>query len=742
MSSVHKLIDTTDPKYFLPKDPYKGNFANLLPLLRQNPYWVASGKATLERLILREGINEARTEELRRLHGSETILAFNAFKKFFGIEASIYEFVKNYLGAAVAGHGVDKQAPLFVGPPGSGKSDTVKAIKKIWRKGEPMPELEGTPCHENPLNLLFMVPLVAVKRADGKYSEAPQQATEIVSKLNLLDVIDWSEPEVKQLVDKHDLEKTNESIAALACADVDDFVSLVAYGLGLPKSTRNNIGMPSPHVQARLYGTHGRVLTEIAEYPMGVMIPALGHGLVDVPEVDPLQFNIATWVGRKNYTKKVDSDENPDSVQLSGYFDRGSRGIVILTEGLKNTKESWRILLEALQDRSIPLPEPLAAYHEERLFFEGMILIHTNEAEYRNFLADPTLEPYWDRVVPVDWKYPLEVSQASKVSRKMYEQSDYSKPVDKGGAHVEPILFDYEAALRVLSYLELDQNGVPPLVKLDAYDGKQVRSSGMGTVIEVADLRARASIREGMEGLSPRLTAEKVIGPLAQEARDLFIEGKRPAPCVTSRDFRERMYDVLRRKVADPKKRAALKGYLDSDLETWRRKKLSKFVRAAFLESFAKECQDTFDKYVEWSNASVLGSTPKNAGSSRVTRMEMEEWLRKLENQPGFQVTSGQTDRFRREVQAAVARWVEENGVGKRVPYTVHRAMQECIERFVLSAVTDVVRIISDSTARSNDDQKKLEGARSRLISEHGFCPHCANALFEEVSRTRNFIIE
>lgn len=737
------IIKAETSKLYLPKDPFEGNFRTLLPLLRDNPYWVSSGKATLERLILREGINEARTDELRRLHGSETLLAFNAFRDFFGIEASIYAFVKNYLGAAVEGHGADKQAPLFVGPPGSGKSDAVAAIKKIWRKGEPMPELGGSQHHENPLNLLFMVPRVAVHQAKGKNSLAPGFAAKIVESLNLVEVIDWTEPQVKELVAKHGLEKDSASIGALACADVDEFVSLVVYGLGLPKSTRNNIGLPSPAVQSRLYGTHGRAVTEIADYEMGVMLPALGHGIVDVPEVDPLQFNIATWVGRKNVAKigKV-ADENPDVVQLNGYFNRGSRGIVILTEGLKNTKESWRILLEALQGRRMPLPEPLAAYHEDGLFFEGLILIHTNEAEYRDFLGDVKNEPYWDRVVPVDWKYPLEVSQAAKVSRKMYNNSNYSRPVDRGGVHVEPILFDYESAFRVLSYLEADPNGVPSLVKMDAYDGKQVRSTGMGTVIEVVDLRARASIREGMEGISPRLTAEKVIGALAQEAKDLYVAGKRPHPCVTSRDFRDRMYDVLRKQVADPKKRNLLKGFLDADLETWRRKKLSKFVRAAFLESFSKECQDTFDKYVEWSNASVLGQTPKTAGYSRVTRTEMEEWLRKLENQPGFQVTSGQVERFRREVQAAVTRYVEDNGVGKRVPYTVHRALQECIERFVLAAVTDVVRIISESTARGNEDQKKLEGARGRLITEHNFCPHCANALFEEVSRTRNFIIE
>lgn len=733
----------SDRKLFLPEDPFEGTFKQLLPELRENPYWVASGKSTLERLIFRHGVNEQRTAEIQTNYGSEVLTAFNAFKDFFGIEASIYFFVKNYLGSATEGHGADKQAALFVGPPGSGKSEAVAAIKKIWRTGEPMPALGGCPVHDNPLSLLFMVPRIAVHRAEGKYSKAPQFAAEIIEALGVVDVIDWDDAQVRSLAEKNGTEKDARSLGALACADVDDFVSIVCYGLGLPKSTRNNVGLPCPECQAKLLGEHGRETVEMADFPMGAMLPALGHGLVDVPEVDPLQFNIATWVGRRNIAKlgKV-ADDNPDIVQLNGYFDRGRRGIVILTEGLKNTKESWRILLEALQGRRIPLPEPLAAYHEDGLFFEGLVLIHTNEAEYKEFKSDAKNEPYWDRLFEIHWKYPLEASQAAKVSKKMYAQSNFSKPVEKGGVHVEPILFDYESALRVLSYLEPDPQGVPALVKLEAYDGKQTRGTGMGTVIEVADLRNRASIREGMEGVSPRLTAEQVIGALAQESKDLYLAGKRVSPCVTTHDFRTRMYDVLKQKIADPKKREALKAFLDDSLESWRRKKLSKFVRAAFLESFAKECQNVFDKYVEWSNASVLGITPKSAGSSRVTRYEMEEWLRKLETQAGFYLQDGQKERFRREVQAAVARYIEEKGVGTRVPYTVHRTLAEVIEKFVLAAVTDVVRIISDSTARSNEDQKKLDSARTRLISEHGFCPHCANALFDEVSRTRNFIVE
>ena len=72
----------------------------------------------------------------------------------------------------------------------------------------------------------------------------------------------------------------------------------------------------------------------------------------------------------------------------------------------------------------------------------------------------------------------------------------------------------------------------------------------------------------------------------------------------------------------------------------------------------------------------------------------------------------------------------------------MHQGLKECIERFVLSAVSDVVRILSEKTSYTSEDQKKLDSARGRLIHEHGFCVHCANALFDEVSSTRGFIID
>jgi len=159
-------------KLTLPQDPFEGTFAALLPVLPDFPGYVASPKGTIDRLIARRGRNEARTAIVRELYADPSLEALNAFGNFFGTELADNEFMTTYLGPALMGHGADKKASLFIGPPGAGKSDKVEDIKRIWRSGEPMPCLEDCPIHDNPLNLLFMVPRVAITRVGGKLSQA------------------------------------------------------------------------------------------------------------------------------------------------------------------------------------------------------------------------------------------------------------------------------------------------------------------------------------------------------------------------------------------------------------------------------------------------------------------------------------------------------------------------------------------------------------------------------------------
>lgn len=743
-------MSTNNSILYLPQDPFEGSFKDLLKVLSARyaretggqflPAYVEPSKGRFLRLALRMGTDELRSAEIQRVYGIDSLLAYKAFStKFFGVETSVQGIMVNYLYAAMMGHEADKQALTLIGPPGAGKSDIVERVKEIYRTSEPIPFLDGSPVHANPLSLLFTIQRVARQRAKGKLEGTRAETARIITSLGLEQLIDWDEPAVKEIVDRYEISKDAAGLAKINI--VNDFVDLVVYGMGLPRATRNNIGKPDPYSMDRVLGEFNKEnVVEIADFPIDNMFfDEGGNGIVDVAEVQPVNFDLAKFIGQRNIGKMGKfSSLDPRAVELIGAFCRGNRGLVVLTEGLKNPVEAQRILLEALQGHRIPMPEPL----QDDLFWEGWVLVHSNEGEYERFRAEKVNEPYWDRFLRILFKYPLEVSEAAKISKKLWSKSDFAKPLEKGGVHKEPILDELEAMLRVFSYVEDDPRGVPALSKIKAYNGKQVRDRMQGTVLDVSDLRARASWREGMAGLSPRETAKEVVGALAAEALQLMELGKTPQACVTSRSFRERMLAVLKVNVTDEKTRKRLESFIVNELEEWRRRELSRFVKASFIEEFGQLAQQTFDKYIDWSNAAALGTTPKAAsGYGRISQLEMENFLREIESDPDWGVTSSQAKTFRQEVQSAYTQHIREHGA-KNVPYTIHEGIKNCIERFVLKQVKDVARILTSETALSDEDKRKLNGAKQRLIGQHGFCEHCAEELLREVERTRNFLKE
>ena len=134
----------------------------------QDPEQTESSKSRLLRLIKSEGDNTANTIRVRRIYGDDSLTAYNAFNMFYGVERAIYQVANSFLVPATMGGETDKQALVLIGPPGAGKSDFVTRIKNLYRKAKPIPYLKHSRIHDNPLNLFFMLQLVAEKQADAE----------------------------------------------------------------------------------------------------------------------------------------------------------------------------------------------------------------------------------------------------------------------------------------------------------------------------------------------------------------------------------------------------------------------------------------------------------------------------------------------------------------------------------------------------------------------------------------------
>jgi serine protein kinase len=722
---------TRDESLYLPEVPFTGTLVDLLAHAKAHPFAVASSKATLHRLIVREGVNVLRSEKIQRIYGKE-IVAYNAFSGFHGIEPYIHAFVTDFLGAAVKGAEADKQVAVLIGPKGSGKSQFVKALKKLLTRCEPLPFLEGCPMHENPLNALFLIPEVAQLASKREKRATREIQLEILQSLKLDELIDWSAEDVRKILKAQDVEPTLAGLSEIR--DVDALVSAIVFGLGLPRSTRANIGHPCPYCQERALGQFDAEakVTSLAEFPIDSFWfkddQQGSVGIASVKEVQPLNFNIDVMRGEENIAALGNVDRyDPRSVLLNGAYNLANRGLLEFVEGFKNPKEAHRSVLEATQDKSIPAPDPL----RRNIHVDTVIIYHSNAPEFREFKNDAKNEPYLDRFVVIYFGYPLEYSEAKKVVEKLWTESDFARPVTKGGIHLEPTVTEYMAIYEVLTRLEDDATIRDLMIKLWAYNGDEGRLRGMGTKIDVAALKRNATPYEGMEGVSPRFTA-KLLTAIASEA---LARGK----CVTSRELRDRLYAEIRL-IQDDKLQERYRTFVGKYLDDWRRKKLARVVLAALVESFKPECQNVFDRYFDNVTAYIRKTNVKSSGSL-YGRSPDEDFMRAIESDPDLNITSAQADKFRAEVVSAVQAYMDEHKTFDK-PYTCYEPLKNAIERFVCGRVKDTARILSSTSVRNDEDNRKLQSALDRMVKDYGFCRHCAEQVLKEAEETRDFLKE
>lgn len=133
-----------------------------------------------------------------------------------------------------------------------------------------------------------------------------------------------------------------------------------------------------------------------------------------------------------------------------------------------------------------------------------LIIAHTNEAEYRAFVANPKNEALRSRIIVIPVPYNLRVSQEVKIYEKLIRQADVH-------VHLAPYALRTAAIFSVLSRLkESKKQGMDLVKKMKLYDGESVEGFRNKDVVE---LQAEAP-DEGMNGIDPRYVINRISSAL------------------------------------------------------------------------------------------------------------------------------------------------------------------------------------------------------------------------------------
>ena len=125
--------------------------------------------------------------------------------------------------------------------------------------------------------------------------------------------------------------------------------------------------------------------------------------------------DISALVGKVDIRKLEEFEQNdPDAYSYSGALCKANQGLMEFVEMFKAPIKVLHPLLTATQEGNYNGTEAIGG-----IPFDGVVLAHSNEAEWQNFKSNKNNEAFIDRVYIVKVPYCLRVSEEVKIYEKL-----------------------------------------------------------------------------------------------------------------------------------------------------------------------------------------------------------------------------------------------------------------------------------------------------------------------------------
>ena len=419
---------------------------------------------------------------------------------------------------------------------------------------------------------------------------------------------------------------------------------------------------------------------------------------------DPKSQDIAELTGSVDFSTIMEygAESDPRAYRFDGELNVANRGIMEFQEMLKcDEKFLWNLL-------SLSQEGNFKAGRFSLIYADELIVAHTNEAEYRAFVANRKNEALQSRIIVLKVPYNLRVSEEVRIYEKLIRQSDLRD------VHIAPHALKAAAIFAVLTRLkESKKQGMDLIKKLRLYDGEDVEGFKSK---DVAELQAEAP-DEGMSGVDPRYVINRLSSALIRVER----------PCLNALDVLRALKDGLDQHPSITREeRERLLNFIALARREYD-ELAKKEVQKAFVYSFEESARVLFDNYLDHVEAYCHGVRLRDP----LTDEELEpneRLMRAIEEQIG--VSENAKKSFREEILIRLSSYARK---GKRFDYRAHERLREAIEKKLFADLKDVVRITTTTKTPDVEQLRRLNEVMARLMDDFGYCPICANELLKYV---------
>ncbi|CAI9119666.1 PrkA family serine protein kinase [Brytella acorum] len=404
------------------------------------------------------------------------------------------------------------------------------------------------------------------------------------------------------------------------------------------------------------------------------------------------------------------SQNDADAYSFSGGLNRANQGILEFVEMFKAPIKMLHPLLTATQEGNYVGTENIGA-----IPFSGVILAHSNEAEWQSFRNNRTNEAFLDRVCVIKVPYCLRVTEEAKIYEKLIQSSAL------GGAPCAPNTLDMLARFAVLSRIKPHPNS-SQYAKMRVYDGENIRETDP-KARAMQEYKDAAGVDEGMDGVSTRFAYKVLSATFNHDPNEI------------SADPVHLMYvleQAVRREQFPADIEANYLAVLKSELARRYADFLGHEIQKAYLESYHDYGQNLFDRYLDYADAWIEDQDFKDPDTGQLLNRELlNAELTKTEKPAGI----ANPKDFRNEVVKFSLRARANHG-GRNPSWTSYEKIRDVIEKRMFSQVEDLLPVISFGSKKDGETERKHGEFVERMVAR-GYTERQVRRLVEWYMRVK-----
>src|SRR5246127_3819745 len=476
---------------------------------------------------------------------------------------------------------------------------------------------------------------------------------------------------------------------------------------GIPQ--RRLTGLLSPWCIKRLDEFEG----DISRFRVAKLQPSRLRQIA-VAKTEPGDENnqdISSLVGKVDIRKlELHAQNDPDAYSYSGGLNRANQGILEFVEMFKAPIKMLHPLLTATQEGNYIGTENIGA-----IPFSGIILAHSNEAEWQSFKTNKNNEAFIDRICVIKVPYCLRVTEERKIYEKLIQGSELAS------APCAPATLDTLSRFSVMSRLRKHENSTL-YAKMRVYDGESLKESDP-KARSTQEYRDAAGVGEGMDGVSTRFAFKVLAATFNHDTQEVGADAVHLMYVLEHSIRREQLPEEIEKRYLE---------FIKADLAPRYAEFIGNEIQKAYLESYSDYGQNLFDRYVDYADAWIEDQDFKDPDTNQLLDRELlNQELTKIEKPAGI----ANPKDFRNEIVKFALRSRAQNA-GKNPGWTSYEKIREVIEKRIFSQVEDLLPVISFGSKKDGETEKKHGEFVERMV-ERGYTERQVRRLVEWYMRVK-----